>query len=50
MITSTMIIAVAFAFVLVGLFVAAIEKDCPQLACLFAAMIIAFAYLVKVLM
>ena len=50
MVTFTMIIAIAFAFVLVGLFIAAIEKDCPQLACLFATMIIAFAYLAKVLM
>ena len=48
--TFTMIITIAFVFVLVGLFIAAIEKDCPQLACLFASMIIAFAYLAKTLM
>ena len=50
MTTFTMIILILFVSALAFQFVAAIEKDCPGLACLFAFEIIAFAYLAKALM
>lgn len=50
MTTFTLIILIMFVSAMVFQFVAAIEKDCPGLAILFAFEIIAFAYLAKVLM
>lgn len=50
MTTFTLIILVLFVTALSFQFVAAIEKECYTLAILFAAEIIAFAYLAKILM
>lgn len=50
MTTFTLIILIMFVCVLVFQFIAAVEKNCPGLACLFAFEILAFAYLAKILM